>query len=350
MSQLTKKFIATDAVDDTKIKLGNNAALRARNAANTADLALLKANGTDQPQFDILPVVNAALAVPSTLKQLATVEYVQNVVAAKGDAKDSVDYLADVNVPLTGAIPLVIDGGTLAAGQRVLLTAQTTGSQNFIYMVGIVSTTYTLTRATDSNTNAQVTSGAWTRVTQGTVYQGYEAMITTPDSIVLDTTALTVVKYPSTLTMTAGDMLLKTGNNFTVDLQALGGLESSIPGNVAGQLRVKIDQAALEKDKTTRLDPTTGAVMAKKFKKASFTLIAGDITNQFVDLPDVAADSSVYLAIAGAGEQIEGVDYSVNYTGGASSKTRITFAGGLATAGASALVATDVLSVSYAAF
>jgi hypothetical protein len=58
----------------------------------------------------------------------------------------------------------------------------------------------------------------------------------------------------------------------------------------------------------------------------------------------------VYLAIAGAGEQIEGTDYTVNYTGGASSKTRITFAGGLATAGASALVATDVLAITYMAF
>lgn len=350
MSQLQTKFIANDAVTDTKIKLSNNAAIRARNAANTADVALIKLNATDKPQFDTLPEVNAALAIPNSNKQLATVEYVQNVVAAKGDVKDSVDYFADVNIPLTGVTPLVVDSGTLTAGMRVCLGNQTIASQNFVYTVGIVSTTYTLTRSTDSNTSAQVTSGAWCKVTQGTVYQGYEAVITTPDAIVLDTTSLTVVKYPSTISITAGDMLLKTGSNLTVDLQALGGLESSNPGNIAGQLRAKIDQAALEKDKTTRLDPTTGAVSAKQSKKANFTLVAGDITNQFVDLPDVAGNASVYFAIAGAGEQIEGVDYTVNYTGGAASKTRITFAGGLATAGASALVATDVLALSYAAF
>lgn len=348
MSQLQTKFIANDAVTDTKIKLANNTGLRARNAANTADVVIVKLSASDVPQFDILPVVNAALAIPSTLKQLATVEYVQNVVAAKGDAKDSVDYLADVNVPLTGAL-LTVDGGTPTAGMRIALVAQTTASQNGIYTLGIAGT-YTLTRSSDSNTNAQVTSGMFFKVTQGTVYQGYEALLTTPDAIVLDTTALTFVKYPSTISITAGDMLLKTGSNLTVDLQSLGGLESSIPGNASGQLRAKIDQAALEKDKTTRLDPTTGAVSAKQFKKANFTLVAGDITNQFVDLPDVAGNASVYFAIAGAGEQIEGVDYTVNYTGGAASKTRITFAGGLATAGASALVATDVLALSYAAF
>lgn len=348
MTQITKKFIGNDQVDDTKIKLSNNAALRARNAANTADLSLLKANASDAPQFDLLPVVNAALAIPNSAKQLATVEYVLNTVAAKGDAKDSVDYLADVNVPLTGAL-LTVDSGTPTAGMRIGLTAQTTASQNGIYTLSI-SGTYTLTRASDANTNAQVTSGLFFLVTQGTVYQGYEVLLTTPDAIVLDTTSLTFVKYPSTLTQTAGDMLLKTGNNWTVDTQALGGLESSNPGNAAGQLRAKIDQAALEKDKSTRLDPTTGAVSGRRSKKAPFTLVAGDITNQFVDLADVAGDSSVQFFVVGAPPQFETTDFTVNYTGGASSKTRITFAGGLATAGASALVAGDILSVGYTAF
>lgn len=348
MTQINKKFIANDAVDDTKIKLNNNAGLRARNAANSADLVIVKLNASDVPEFAITPVAAAAAPVPSAAKQFATVEYVQNVVAAKGDAKDSVDYLADVNVPLTGAT-LTVDSGTPTAGMRIALTAQTTASQNGIYTLGI-SGTYTLTRASDANTNAQVTSGMFFMVTQGTVYQGYEVLLTTPDAIVLDTTALTFVKYPSTLTQTAGDMLLKTGNNWTVDLQSLGGLESSNAGNAAGQLRVKTDQAATEKDKSTRLDSTTGAVSGRRSKKAPFTLVAGDITNQYVDLPDVAGDSSVQLFVAGAPPQIEGTDFTVNYTGGASSKTRITFAGGLATAGASALVATDVLSVVYTAF
>lgn len=348
MTQITKKFIGNDQVDDTKIKLNNNAGLRARNAANSADVVLLKLSATDKPQFDVLPEVNAALAVPNALKQLATVEYVQNMVAAKGDAKDSVDYLADVNVPLTGT-SLTVDGSAVPDNARVGLTANTTASQNGIYLK-TGGANYILTRTSDANTSAQVTSGMFFMVAQGTVYQGYEVLLTTPDPIVLDTTSLTYVKYPSTLTQTAGDMLAKTGNNWTVDIQALGGLESSNPGNAAGQLRTKIDQAALEKDKTTRLDPTTGAVSAKKPKKASFTLIAADVTNQFIDLVDVAGDSSVQLAVVNAPSQFEATDFTVNYTGGASSKTRITFAGGLATAGVSALAAGDVVVVSYTAF
>jgi hypothetical protein len=348
MTQIIKKFIGNDQVDGTKIRLGNNETIRARNAANTADVALLKVNASDVPEFTTVPVAAAAAPVPSTAKQFATIEYVQNVVAAKGDAKDSVDYLADTNVALSGAT-LVIDGGTVANGQRVLLTAQTTASQNGIY-TATVAGTYTLARSSDANTSAQVTTGLFAMVTQGTVYQGYEVLLTTPDPIVLDTTSLTFVKYPSTVSQLAGDMLSKTNNTWSIDLQALGGLESSNPGNVAGQLRVKVDQAALEKDKSSRLDPSTGAVSGRRSKKATFTLVAGDITNQFVDLADVAGDSSVQLSVVGAPNQFETTDYTVNYTGGAASKTRITFAGGLATAGASALVAGDVVSVAYTAF
>ena len=45
--QIIKKFIGADAVDGSKIKLLNNQALRARNAANSADLSVIKLNASD---------------------------------------------------------------------------------------------------------------------------------------------------------------------------------------------------------------------------------------------------------------------------------------------------------------
>ena len=55
--------------------------------------------------------------------------------------KAAVDVLADVDVPLSGAFSgLTIDGRTFTeadAGARVLLVAQTTDSENGIYVVGI---------------------------------------------------------------------------------------------------------------------------------------------------------------------------------------------------------------------
>jgi hypothetical protein len=306
--------------------------------------------GSDKLELQVLPEALSSLAVPSSLKQFATVEYIQNYLNGKGDAKDSVSLLADANVPLTGSTPLVIDGVTAVDQMRLGLTGQTTGSQNGIYVITITGGTYALARSSDASVAGSVTEGLYFMVTQGTVYQGYEALLTTPDPITIGTTSLTFARYPTTLSQVAGDMLIKTGNTWAVDLASLGGLESSNPGNVAGQLRVKVDTAALEKDQTTRRDPTTGAVAAKKFKKAAFTLSATDITNQYVDLADVAADSSVGFSIAGAGSQFESVDYTVNYTGGTGSKTRVSFIGGLATAGVSALASGDQILISYAAF
>lgn len=350
MSQITKKFIQDNAVTGTKVRLDNAEMLRARNAANNADVNILKLSATDKPEFQVLPEVNAALPVPSALKQLSTVEYVQNYVLGKTDAKDAVSYLADVNVPLTGSTPLVIDGGTITDQQDVVLTAQTVGAANGIYKVTITGATYAMARRSDAATSAQVTEGTYTFVTQGTVYQGYEALLTTPDPIVLGTTSLVFARYPSTVSLTGGDMIAKTGNVFSVDIASLSGLESTNAGNAAGQIRVKTDTASLEKDQTTRRDPSSGAVAAKKSKKALYTLNATDITNQYVDLADVAGDSSIRLEVTGAGAQLETVDFSVNYTGGASSKTRVSFIGGLATAGVSALASGDVLNILYKAF
>jgi hypothetical protein len=49
-SQITTAAIIADAVDDTKIRLRNNYALRARNAANNNNIELLKISSTDHTQ------------------------------------------------------------------------------------------------------------------------------------------------------------------------------------------------------------------------------------------------------------------------------------------------------------
>lgn len=83
--------------------------------------------------------------------------------------------------------------------------------------------------------------------------------------------------------------------------------------------------------------------------KETFSLSAGDITNGYIDLTQVAKNSSIILFVKGLAPAIEGAsyDYTVNYTGGAGSKTRITWVNEYATGGASALVASDVVQVCY---
>ena len=350
MSQVSRKFIGDNQVAGEKIRLDNGQNLRARNAANTADVDILRVRSDDVLEFKKLPEADPLLPVPSSSKQFATVEYIENVIQGKQDAKDAVNALADANTALTGSTPLVIDGLTLTNGMRVGLVGQTTASENGIYALAITGGTYTLTRATDANSNAEVTTGLFFKVVSGTVYAGYECILTTADPITVGTTALTFAKYPSTISITAGDGLAKSGNNLSVDLAPLGGLRSTNLGNAAGQLAVKVDPAILEKDQSTRVDPSTGAVVAKTTFKEVFTLNATNITNGYVDLQKVATTGSVSLQPSGAGAQLETVDFTVNYTGGASSKTRVTFAGGLAVGGVSALANGDVIEVAYKAF
>ena len=82
------------------------------------------------------------------------------------------------------------------------------------------------------------------------------------------------------------------------------------------------------------------------FDKQLFTLAAGDITNQYIDLPQVSKANSIDFFFQGV-VQTETVDYTVNLTGGAGGKTRITFTGDLAAAGATPLVATSVIVIKY---
>jgi hypothetical protein len=77
-----------------------------------------------------------------------------------------------------------------------------------------------------------------------------------------------------------------------------------------------------------------------------------DITNQYKDLlhsasGTSAAVNSISLNVVGGPEQQKTVDYTVSLTGGSGGVTRISFAGDLATGGAAALAASDILMVKY---
>jgi hypothetical protein len=351
MTQRTTKFIQDDAVTGAKILLRNNETLRAFAQDGTTKLDLMKLTTANVLEFQRIPQLNGSLSMPSAPKDLVTVEYITNFVAGKTDPKDAVNFYSDVNVPLTGSTPLVVDSGTLTDGMRLGLGNQTTGIQNGVYNVAISGGTYTLTRSTDFDQVAdplakEVTSGAYFKIISGTVYSGWEAIVSNADPIVIGTDVLSFTLNPTVQALSGGDMITKSGNTLSVDLASLGGLESTNPGNVSGQLRVKVDTAALEKDQTTRRDPTTGAIVAKKPYKQTVTLTATDITNGYVDATVVLSQGSVQLWVAGGDIQQETVDFTVNYTGGAGSKTRVTFVGGLAVGGVSALVAGDIIEIS----
>lgn len=82
------------------------------------------------------------------------------------------------------------------------------------------------------------------------------------------------------------------------------------------------------------------------------TLSGTNITNQFIDLAhpifgSSASNNSASLTPVGGPLALKTVDYSVSLTGGSGGVTRITFLAGLATGGASALTAGNILIINY---
>jgi len=337
--KVLRKWIEDNAVNGQKIRLDNNEFMRARNAANTADINILKVNALNVVEFASIP---QAAGTPSSANDLVNLGFLDQYVSGLMDGKDAVRAAATSQIALAGGAVLTVDGVALVNGDRVLLAGQTLPAQNGIYDVSGIGAAYTLTRSSDMDSSAKTTQGLWAKVVEGTAFTGYEFVLTTPDPIVLGTTPLTFIGYPAATTYVGGDMISISGSTISIDLQTNGGLESSNPGNVSGQIRVKVHAPALQKDKTIKLS-ASGEVEGLKARKQVFPLIAADITNGYVDLDQVAHESSIHVHASGSPTQNEGTDYTLNYTGGSGSKTRVSFAGDLT----ALLAAGDSLFTTY---
>lgn len=93
-------------------------------------------------------------------------------------------------------LALVIDGVTMAAGDRVLVKNQGTTANNGIYTVtniGGISSNWILTRATDYDETAEVFEGTFVIVEEGTVGSGTMFIMTATGAITIGTTGITFV-------------------------------------------------------------------------------------------------------------------------------------------------------------
>lgn len=118
---------------------------------------------------------------------LATREYCDNAITAainRQDAKASVRVATTANIALNGL--LTVDGVVLAAGNRVLVKNQNTGSQNGIYVVAAGA----WARSADADENAEVTANLTVAVESGTTQADTVWQLITDAPIVVGTTAL----------------------------------------------------------------------------------------------------------------------------------------------------------------
>jgi hypothetical protein len=135
-------------------------------------------NGTSVPAS---PAAGQGLLATSTTTAIWT---------SQGNLSRSARNVVLVNVASLASYTVAgNDGVTNVAGDRVLLVAQTTATQNGLYAVGTVTTgTAPLTRVTDLPAGAIVTNGIPVEVSEGTAFAGtWRARSTTTGGAVVDT-------------------------------------------------------------------------------------------------------------------------------------------------------------------
>ena len=164
------------------------------------------------------------LAAPVSANDAARKVDVDNAVIGL-DVRDSVKVVQTANEPsLTGnSGAYVIDGVTLAAGDRLLLQNQTTASQNGIYVINTPSgSTHSMSRASDADHADDLSANMFFFVEEGTNYADSGWVCTTNETVSL--TNMTFSQFSGAGQITAGNGLDKSGDTLSVDLKANGGI------------------------------------------------------------------------------------------------------------------------------
>jgi hypothetical protein len=121
---------------------------------------------------------------------------------------------AGVGATLTLSVALtVLDGYTLLNGDRVLVKNEATQANNGIYTWATGGTV--LTRATDFDTAAEMASGDFTFISNGTLYANTGWVQTDPVTIV-GTSPVTWIQFSGAGTYSAGTGLTLTGSQFSI--------------------------------------------------------------------------------------------------------------------------------------
>jgi len=213
---VTSAKIANDTIVDADI---NSAAAIAQSKISglTTSLGekLALAGGTMSGAIAMGTNKITGLGTPTDGTDAATKNYVDTTVQGI-DWKASVRAATTANITLASALENgdVLDGVTLATGDRVLVKDQSTGSENGIYVVKVSGAP---DRSTDADAGAEVTANFAVFVQEGTVNADQGYVLINDGAITVGTTALVFTQFTGLGQIIAGTGLDKTGNTLDID-------------------------------------------------------------------------------------------------------------------------------------
>jgi hypothetical protein len=140
------------------------------------------------------------------------------------DYKQSTRVVTTTNITLSGGAPSLVDGITLSLGDRILVTAQTTGTQNGLYYVATLGSgaNGTWARTSDGNENGEIEAGMIVMVTEGTIYADTQWKLITDDPIIINTTALTFTQNYMANSISSGTSNVVVNSNANVTISSAG--------------------------------------------------------------------------------------------------------------------------------
>jgi hypothetical protein len=154
------------------------------------------------------------LGTPTSDTDAATKAYVDNAVVGI-DWKASVRAATTATGNLTTAYVngAIIDGVTLATGNRILIKNQSTGSENGIY---VVASSGPPNRATDADTGTELTASFAVFVEEGSANADSGWVLTNDGTITVGGTALVFTQFTGLGQINAGTGLTQSGNTLNV--------------------------------------------------------------------------------------------------------------------------------------
>ena len=280
---ITGSIVLSDnAVNAVKIANGAVTFSKLNSGAISSDLSA-SATTTELARAD-------AAKAYADARYTAATEYADSV--AQGlDIKDSVRAATVPTVSYTLATDFenndVVDGVTLATGDRVLLKDQADASENGIY---IVAATGAPSRADDSD-QGNLTGGAFVFVEEGSANADNGFVCTTDGTPTLDTDDVNFAQFSGAGSVTAGDALSKTGNQIDVvtDGTTIEVASDSLQVASGGIDTLQLADASVTEAKLN------ASVAGNGLAGGAGTALSVDLNELTDDAIDLSADSIVFI-------------------------------------------------------